>query len=133
VRGVTIGDAFHYMDRDQTLTGLDTLVAPGGFVALVVSHALGTPKPWWETVLDRIRDRYFGTHRHAGPDQLFHYQREDHESVLRRSAFSQVRVLRADQPLVLSLEELIGIQYTYSFSSHAVLKDRQQAWESDWV
>jgi SAM-dependent methyltransferase len=131
VGGVAIGDAFHYMDRDQTLRDLDAMVEPGGFVALVVSHALGTPKPWWEALLDHIRDRYFGPHRLAGPGVLFRYLIEDHETVLRRSAFSCVRVLRADHPVRLSLDELIGLQYTYAFSSPAVLGDRREEYERE--
>lgn len=131
VGGVAIGDAFHYMDRDQTLRDLDGIVEPGGFVALVVSHAIGTPKPWWETLLDHIRDRYFGPHRLAGPGVLFRYLIEDHETVLRRSAFSRVRVLRADHPVRLTLDELVGLQYTYAFSSPAVLGDRREEYERE--
>jgi hypothetical protein len=128
---VTIGDAFHYMDRDQTLADLDSIVEPGGFVALVVSHAIGTPKPWWETVLDRVRDRYLGAHRHAGAGVLFQYLIEDHEAVLRRSAFAQVRALRTDYRLDLTLDELIGVQYTYAFSSRAVLGERRESYEQE--
>ncbi len=131
VRAVTIGDAFHYMDRDQALTDLDAIVGPGGFVAVLVSHALGTPKPWWETVLDRLRDRHLGTHRHAGPGTLFHYLAEDHETVLRRSGFSRLRVLRCDYAVGLTLEELAGLQYTYAFSSPAVLGNRRERYECD--
>lgn len=131
VGGVVIGDAFHYMDREQTLRDLDAIIEPGGFVALVVSHAIGTPKPWWETLLDHIRDRYFGPHRLAGPGVLFRYLIEDHETVLRRSAFSHVRVLRTDHPVQLTLDELIGLQYTYAFSSPAVLGDRREDFERE--
>jgi SAM-dependent methyltransferase len=131
VSGAVIGDAFHYMDRDQTLRDLDAFVEPGGFVALIVSHALGTPKPWWEALLDHIRDRYFGPHRLAGPGVLFHYLTEDHETVLRRSIFSRVRVLRTDHPVRLTLDELIGLQYTYAFSSQAVLGERRDHYERE--
>jgi ubiquinone/menaquinone biosynthesis C-methylase UbiE len=131
VRGVAVGDAFHYMDREQTLRDLDLIVQPGGFVAVVVSHALGTPKPWWEAVLDHIRDRYFGPHRLAGPGVLFRYLIEDHETVLRRSAFSRMRVLRTDQSVCFTLDELVGLQFTYAFSSPAVLGDRRDAYERE--
>lgn len=131
VRAVTIGDAFHYMDREQTLTDLDAIVQPGGFLAVLASHALGTPKAWWEPVLDRVRDRHLGTHRRAGPDALFQYLAEDHETVMRRSAFCRLRVLRCDYVVSLTLDELVGLQYTYAFSSLAVLGDRRAAYERD--
>jgi SAM-dependent methyltransferase len=131
VRGVAVGDAFHYMDRAQTLRDLDAIVAPGGFLAIVVSLALGAPKPWWEALLDHVRDRYFGPNRLAGPGVPFRYLTEDHETVLRRSAFSRVRVLRTDHPVRLTLDELIGLQYTYAFSSLAVLGDRRDPYERE--
>lgn len=129
IRGTVIGDAFHYMPRDQVLADLHEITVSGGFVAIVVSHALGTPKAWWEPILDRIRDRFLGTHRAAGPDAPFQYLTEDHETVLRRSAFSRVRVLRTDYRLDLTTEELIGLQYTYAFSSKAVLGELREEYE----
>ncbi|WP_169806731.1 class I SAM-dependent methyltransferase [Microtetraspora malaysiensis] len=129
VRGAVIADAFHYMDREQTLNDLDTIILPGGFVALVVSHVIGTPKAWWEPILDRLRDRFLGEHRAAGVGVPFHYLTEDHETVLRRSPFARVRVLRVDQPLALTLDEVIGMQATYAFSSPAVLGEQRDAYE----
>ncbi|GII34503.1 hypothetical protein Pmi06nite_79450 [Planotetraspora mira] len=55
-RRVTVGDAFHYMDRDHVLADLDQIVLPGGFVAVLVSRAINTPRAWWEPILDHLRD-----------------------------------------------------------------------------
>ncbi len=129
VRGTVIGDAFHYMHRDQVLADLHGITTSGGFVAIVVSHALGTPKAWWEPILDRIRDRFLGTHRAAGPDAPFQYLTEDHETVLRRSDFPRIRVLRTDYRLDLTTDKLIGLQYTYAFSSRAVLGGLREEYE----
>lgn len=129
VRGVAIGDAFHYMDRDQTLADLNQIVLPGGFVAVVVSHALGTPKAWWEPILDYMRDQFLGPHRAAGQGVPYQYLTEDHETVMRRSAFSRIRTLRADYRVDFSLDELIGPQYTYAFSSPAVLGAKRHEYE----
>ncbi|MGV9775078.1 class I SAM-dependent methyltransferase [Streptosporangium sp. NPDC003464] len=129
VRGAVIGDAFHYMDRNQVLQDLDDIILPGGFVAVVVSHALGTPKAWWEPILDHIRDQFLGTHRAAGAGVPFQYLFEDHETVMRRSAFSWIRMLRVDYRLDLTIDELIGLQYTYAFSSPAVLGAQREDYE----
>jgi ubiquinone/menaquinone biosynthesis C-methylase UbiE len=45
-RRVTIGDAFHYMDRDHVLADIDQIVLPGGFVAVLVSRAPGGSRSW---------------------------------------------------------------------------------------
>lgn len=130
ISGAVIGDAFHYMDRGQTLADLDGLILPGGFVAVVVSYALGTEKAWWEPVLDRIRDCTLGEHRAAGPGTPFQYPAEDHETVMRRSPFCRLHTLRVDRQLNYTLEELVGLQYTYAFSSPAVLGDRREEFAS---
>jgi SAM-dependent methyltransferase len=131
VRSAIIGDAFHYMDRPQTLRALHRLIVPGGRVGIVVSRTLGAPVPYWETVLNEIRDRHLGTHRQAGPQEMFTYLDVDHETVLRRSAFSTVTTLNTDVHLDLTLDQILGIQRTYAFSSDAVLGDRKAAFERD--
>jgi SAM-dependent methyltransferase len=131
VAGATIGDAFHWLDRERTLAGLDDLVTPAGFVAVVCSRAPGTPKPWWEPVLDRIRDRHLGPVRHAGPDAYWQELTVDHETVLRRSAFPRVTALRVDYDLDYGLDELLGLQLSQAYSSPAVLGDRQEAFQRE--
>lgn len=131
LRSVIIGDAFHYMNRTQTLTDLNRLIVRGGRVAIVVSRTLGAPKPYWETVLDQIRDHHLGTHRAAGPTEMFTYLDVDHQTVLRRSPFCVVTTLNTDFRLDLTLDQILGIQRTYAFSSDAVLGDRKDAFERD--
>lgn len=123
--GVTIGDAFHWFDREQVLNRLDQLVVPGGFVAVVMSFAAGTAKPWWYTVADQVIARHLGTARRAGPDTEYQPPRGgDHETVLRASRFNQLTVIRTDQVLQLDMEQVVGNQYTQAYSSPLVLGDR---------
>lgn len=128
---VTIADAFHWMDREHALAALDGLVAPGGFVAVMGSRAAGTPKPWWETILDRVRGRHLGPHRHAGAGVLYQEPGADHEAVLRNSPFPRITAMRADYPLRYTADELVGLQYTYAFSSPAVLGANRDRFERD--
>ncbi|MDY0814801.1 hypothetical protein [Kitasatospora purpeofusca] len=46
-----IADTFHWLDRPRVLAALDTLVRPGGFVAVVGYRAPGTPREWWHPLL----------------------------------------------------------------------------------
>ena len=54
---VTIGRAFHWMDREATLARLDELVRPGGAVALVNTelHPVGTGT--WLSAFEELRER----------------------------------------------------------------------------
>jgi SAM-dependent methyltransferase len=118
VAGVTIGDAFHWFDRARVLAELDRIVVRGGFIALVMSFAAGTQKPWWYTVADQVLRRHLGAARHAGPEAMYEPpQGGDHESVLRASPFDRLTVIRTDQPLRLDLTAVLGNQYTQAYSS----------------
>ncbi|MGW6574942.1 class I SAM-dependent methyltransferase [Streptomyces sp. NPDC054945] len=129
--GVTIADAFHWMDRLQVLAALDQAVRPGGFVAVVGYRAPGTQREWWQPLLEQLRLRWLGSANLAGPATAYVEPAGDHEEALRRSAFSQVSVLRTDYRQTYTLDELIGLQRTYAYSSAATLGDRQAAFEED--
>jgi ubiquinone/menaquinone biosynthesis C-methylase UbiE len=132
VDGVTIGDAFHWFDRTEVLRQVDRLVVAGGFVAVVMSFTAGTPKPWWYPLVDRVIHRYLGSTRFAGPNNMY---REpvggDHETALRASAFDHLTVTRTDQHIQLSLEQVLGNQYTQAYTSPPVLGDRFDAFDRD--
>jgi SAM-dependent methyltransferase len=69
VAGAVMADSFHWMDRAAVLGQLDDLVQARGFVAVVCSRALGTPRPWWFDVITQVRARFVGMqpdHLHRG-------------------------------------------------------------------
>ncbi|WP_052713666.1 class I SAM-dependent methyltransferase [Streptomyces katrae] len=129
--GVTIADAFHWMDRRQVLSSLDQAVRPGGFVAVIGYRAPGTQREWWHALLEQLRLRWLGSVNLAGPATTYVEPDGGHEEILRRSAFSQVSVLRTDYRQTYTLNELVGLQRTYAYSSAATLGDRQAGFEED--
>lgn len=132
VAGVTIGDAFHWFDRERVLNQLNRIVIPSGFVAVVMSFAAGTAKPWWYTVADQVIARHLGATRRAGPEVEYREPRGgDHETVLRASPFKRLTVMRTDQVLRLDLEQVVGNQYTQAYSSPPVLGDRRDAFDRE--
>lgn len=130
VAGAVMADSFHWMDRATVLAALDGLVAPGGFVAIVCSRALDTPRAWWHGVVEQVRARYVaGTA--AGVGTAYRVPVGDHETVLRSSAFRRVSVLRYDYPLHYTVAELVAAQRTFAYSSSAVLGDRHREFEAE--
>jgi SAM-dependent methyltransferase len=84
-RLVTMGRSFHWMDRAATLRQFDTLIEPGGAVALFSTDAPPVPENAWMERYSEIRRRYAG-------DQPERRQRRGeawmrHEGVLLASPF----------------------------------------------
>lgn len=126
-----LGAAFHWMDRDQVLRDLDQLIAPGGAVVLASGGAPGDvdPAPWL-AVIAEVRTRYLGPDRRAGSGTYAH-PKERHQEVLARSPFSHVETARWDRTLTRTLDEVVGLQFSYSYSSPAQLGPDKDAFEAD--
>jgi len=127
-----MGAAFHWMDRDQVLRDLDQLVLPGGGVVLAsggAKHETITPPPWVDIVTE-IRSNYLGSERRAGSGTYTH-PKERHQDVLARSPFSQVEVTHWDRVHTRTLDEVIGYQFSLSYSSPAQLGDNKDGFERD--
>src|SRR6476620_8334054 len=63
---VTIGGAFHWMDRDVVLERVQQVLVPGGGIALMGMETIwGAPEPWAQVVMATIR-RWLGEERRAG-------------------------------------------------------------------
>ena len=129
---VTMGAAFHWMDRDAVLNDLDRRVAAGGGVVVVSGGTSSAQEPPWARTITEIRTRYLGEARRAGSGTYTHPE-EDHVDVLRRSAFSQVETVEWNWTVERDLDSVVGLQFSYSFSAPAQLGDekRRAAFERD--
>ncbi|GHD34503.1 class I SAM-dependent methyltransferase [Nocardiopsis kunsanensis] len=128
---VVMGAAFHWMDRDHVLRSLDSLITPSGGVVLASGGAPGEVEaPSWKAVIDDVRTRYLGPHRRAGRSTYTHPP-ERHQQVLERSVFSQVETHRWERTITRTLDEVVGLQYSFSYSSPAQLGDQMPAFDTD--
>ncbi|WP_026416362.1 class I SAM-dependent methyltransferase [Actinomadura oligospora] len=128
----TIGKAFHWMDRRQTLTDLDALTAPGGGVALISPHAypdVFIPSRW-RPVIDEVRIRYLGPDRRAG-NGLYPTTGRRHEELLATSPFNHVETVTWTQTVTRTLDEMVGLQLSQAYTSPALLGPHQDAYEHD--
>ena len=95
-------------------------------VFVVINDVLGDgEQPDWVHAITRIRARYLGARRLAG---MAIYS---HRDVLASSAFCAVDTLIWSWSRQLTVEEVTGLQLSYSFSSPALLGDRAPAFSSD--
>jgi len=87
LRLVTIGRAFHWMDRADTLRRLDALIEPGGAVALFSDKSPNVPANAWDAAYGRVREK------HSAADRLGPETRATplgNEAVLLESAFDAI-------------------------------------------
>ncbi|MBI1774819.1 MAG: class I SAM-dependent methyltransferase [Proteobacteria bacterium] len=117
-RLVTIGRAFHWMDRAATLASLHDLVIPGGAVAIIGEERDQDPKSW-RSIIREVTDRRGdpkneGTLEHERPGYV------SHDQILARSAFRGPDYLRWPSARSWTVEEIIG--YIRSTSTGALRK-----------
>lgn len=114
--------SFHWTDRAAVVGVLDGLLAPGGVVVVVNDALDDTDRPDWVRAVDDVRARYVG-----GRDPL----RSGHTDVLRASPFSVVDTTTWSWTRELTVDEVVGLQFSYSFSTPDLLGDRGQAFAAD--
>ena len=127
---VTIGRAFHWMDRRQTLRDLDRVVAPGGAIALFGDDHPKTAENAWRLKLREICDRY-------GRSAMAHVERaadpafRNDESLLLDSPFSKLERIGIVIRRQITAEEVVGLAYSLSSSSPEKLGERAASFERE--
>ena len=122
----TIGQAFHWMDRDKVLTKLALLTSEGGGLALV-NPGKRRPQESWEPIADRIVERFLGPrvrHPRSNP------QEPKHEPALQRSEyFSEFTAREFPTTITRSVDSIIGCIYSISHSARQLFGDDATSFE----
>ena len=131
-RLVTMGNSFHWMDRQRTLDALYDLVIEGGGIA-VVGEATPIPAPPptpWRVAINAVVKKYVGARRL--PWDPMDYQPEDlHQTYINRSRFTGLTSYTESFDITWTIDSMIGNLYSTSFCSRRVLGDRVDAFERD--
>jgi SAM-dependent methyltransferase len=129
-RLVTIGRAFHWMDRAATLAMLDRIVAPGGAVALFHDgHPVLDENRWFKT-LRAVGDRYGRAQEaHIAERRMLGHRR--YEPFLYASAFTELEGLSVTLRQSLTVDDIVGRAFSMSTCSPEKLGDRAEAFEAD--
>ncbi|WP_224275013.1 hypothetical protein [Streptomyces sp. LS1784] len=81
-------------------------------------------------VITEVRTRYLGAECRAGSG-AYRHPKERHQDVVARSPFATIEIARWDRTLTRTLDEVVGLQFSYSYSSPAQLGDQKDAFERD--
>lgn len=127
-RLVTIGRAFHWMDRLETLAMLDRIIAPGGAVALLHDAHPVLPENEWFKTLCKVGDRYGrAAQPHIAERKALGHRR--YEPFLYQSAFTKLDGLSVTIRKPVSEDEIVGRAFSQSTTAPEKLGDRADAFE----
>ncbi|MGV9610826.1 class I SAM-dependent methyltransferase [Nocardia xishanensis] len=127
-RLLTIGRAFHWMDREQVLTALDGMVEDRGGLVIANDSCLVRPITAWQLAIEEVQHRFLPPDQRSGTPTVAD-ARESHEHILSRSPFRCVRrqVYEFDRPW--TIDQAIGYLYSTSLPLRRLLSDRRDAFE----
>lgn len=115
--------SFHWTDRAAVVAVLDRLLDRDGHVVIINDDLDDAEQPDWDHAIGAIRSRYLGAQRRAGTG-TYADPGLTHREVLAGSAFSVVDRLTWSWSRELTVAEVIGLQFSYSFSTPAQLGSR---------
>ena len=125
---VTIGRAFHWMDRKATLEMLNSMVDPLGAVVLFRDPAVELPENAWRTAFDAIFAQFASTRAaRMGAEKL---DKAVDEAYLLRSAFNRLERISTFQIRNLTVEHLIGRAFSMAGTSPEDLMDKRDDFEA---
>lgn len=127
-RVTTIGQAFHWMDRDEVLRKLAILIADGGGLALV-NPGKRRPQESWEPVADQTVAKFLGPRpRHPKSNP----QEPEHEPALVRSEyFSEFTAHDFPSTIMRDINSIIGCIYSKSNSAKPSFGDNAKTFEAE--
>ena len=121
-RLVTIGRAFHWMDRIDTLRRLDAMIEVDGAVALFGHEHPRVPDNAWIDGYRALIDRYAGDDHnrnlHRSPDWI------RHEAVLLDSPFNQLETIGVIERRQTAVETLVERALSMSTTSRGKIGDK---------
>jgi ubiquinone/menaquinone biosynthesis C-methylase UbiE len=127
-RVATIGQAFHWIDRDKVLRKLAILVADGGGLALV-NPGKRRPQESWEPVADQMVARFLGPRtRHPKSNP----QEPGHEPALVRSEyFSNFTAHEFPSTITRDINSIVGCVYSISSSAKPLFGENAAVFEAE--
>jgi SAM-dependent methyltransferase len=129
LRMATFGASFHWTDRVQIGNRLYEMLEPGGGLVILAPSSIWRGEEQWKKVVHQTIRDWLGEERRAGSGTFA--PGPTHELCLAQTPFSDVKSVDIYQDYVWSADTLIGLLYSTSFSSRAVLGGRVAGFEQD--
>jgi ubiquinone/menaquinone biosynthesis C-methylase UbiE len=132
---VTIGTAFHRLDRARVAGLAMRWLRDGGYLALLWSSTpVNDSGIGWQDALTAVVVEWMqrlDVEDRVPPDLESHIAEQPHVAVLANAGFEVVGQYEFTQPHDWTIEELVGFVYSTSLLPRAVLGDRSVEFEAD--
>jgi SAM-dependent methyltransferase len=127
-RLVTMGRSFHWMNREQVLTVLASMIDDDGGLVIANDSCLVRPTTQWQRAIEDIQNRFLP------PETLTSSTNpaitaEPHEAILARSPFRDLRRATYEFDRPWTIEQAIGYLYSTSLPLHRLLGEHRTAFE----
>jgi ubiquinone/menaquinone biosynthesis C-methylase UbiE len=129
-RAAVFAASFHWTDRPAVVSVLSGLLDRDGSIVVINDDLDDSEQPDWVDAIAAIRSRYLGAQRRAGSG-AYSSSGPSHREVLSDSAFSAVEARIWSWNRELTVAEVVGLQFSYSFSTPALFGDRAEAFGDD--
>jgi len=128
-----IAQAFHWMDREQTLRDLYPLLKPGGGLVLIMADGPKTDSPNtdWKIIISNTVRFWMGDVRKAGTKGTYTHPAKRFETVLVESGFHGLESYEFKTKRSWTPDSIVGYLYSTSSTSIPVLGDRKEPFEAD--
>jgi ubiquinone/menaquinone biosynthesis C-methylase UbiE len=125
---VTMGRSFHWMDRQQVLTALESILDEGGGLVIANDSCLIRPITHWQQAIEDLQNHFLS------PEMLPNNTTvataaEPHEAILARSPFRDLHHAAYEFDRPWTIEQVIGYLYSTSVPLHRLLGERRTAFE----
>lgn len=127
---VTIGRAFHWMDRERTLDDLAQIVLSNGAVALFGERHPKTAENAWQGTLDEVGERY-SLKRHPLERERSDPGYRSDESLLLDSPFPRLERCGVFLRRGITVDEVVGHAFSRSATSPEKLGDQSPVFEGE--
>lgn len=129
-RLVTLGNAFHWMRRDEVLDRAYDLLEPGGGIAILGNPGIWTGEDAWERAAHDVVVRWLGPRRRTRAG-VFVAEEGAERVALARSRFVDMEAgdYRWSRPV--DVDTIVGGLFSTSFASRALLGDQADAFAAD--
>ncbi|MEU4378485.1 class I SAM-dependent methyltransferase [Micromonospora echinofusca] len=125
---VTIGAAFHWMDRELIATRARQWLRPGGALVIAGSPSTWTSDAAWQREVRAVIEQRLGPERRAGSDGVFKQPAKRHEDVLRDCGY-EVATTEYSTTFNWSMDGILGYLRSTSFAGRHVVGDEHDDFE----
>ena len=136
-RLITVGSAFHWMDRTHVIAFSHGALQASGILAIIGTsreeddRVEGSAPPIPRDRIRAVVRRYLGPKRRAGSG-FFQKPEERYEDLLDVSAFGHhCTISLPGSPTTRTIDEVVGFLYSTSYASRRLFGDEIESFESD--